>query len=92
MMILGYINMRLPILMSIFAIFMISLWMIDISSSAMFLGLKIDNIFWKGMDPNSSYHLGLLLAFLCFFFLALELSAYESVKSKSKQHHNRNPD
>lgn len=76
--------MQLPILLSIFAVFMVSLWLIDISSSAMALNLKIDNIYGKGLDPNLAYHLGLLTAFLCFFVMALELSAYQSVKAKSK--------
>lgn len=77
-------------LVSLMAIFMVCLWLIDISSSAMSIGHRIDNLFYKGVEPNFTYHIGLLGCFMCFMILNVVLS-YKLEESKSKKNHDTDP-
>lgn len=59
---------------AITVVFVISLWLIDISISALNTGGMLTSGFWT-VDPSKMFHLGLYLAigsFLCLWFLLIE--------------------
>ncbi len=55
--------------MFLITIFVLSLWLIDISASALTVGGSVTNIFGVRTDPNFTYHLGFVMAIISFIIL-----------------------
>ena len=62
--------------------FTVSLWMIDISHAGMVCNRPLVGILGIDIDPNFAYHLGLLIATLC-FFLAITFLFYLKFKKST---------
>jgi len=70
------------IVLSILA-FMIGLWSIDISVSAMTLGYTLENYFFTDMTPNKIYHLGIFLSMVSFFILVILSNTFTKNERKT---------
>jgi len=72
---------------TILTFFIISLWMIDISVSALIVNRPLIGILNIDVDPNVSYHAGLLVATICFllvvtFLFYIKLSNFKNTYQK----------
>lgn len=49
--------------------FIVSLWIVDISLAGIICNRSLVSILGVDVDPNFSYHAGLMLATICFFLI-----------------------
>ena len=76
-------------------VFFLSLWIVDMSASAMILNRNLDNIYMKNIDANTSYHAGLIISMFSFMItlsLLAVFSFYHLKDAKNNQNGNTQPD